>query len=134
MAAQAHTIDIDGTGKHHVLMHPYALSGRETSHPLDVRGWTTSNLNLLVEDDHALLFSTGYSIHQDALIAQLDQLSTHADCDEVLAWIRQLPKPPRRTFITHGEPAAADALRQKIERELGWTCHVPEHLESIRLD
>lgn len=69
-----------------------------------------------------------------AHVTQLDQLSTHADAGEVLAWIRQLPRPPRRTFITHGEPAAADALRQRIERELGWTCHVPEHLESIRLD
>lgn len=76
MAAQtqAQAIDLGGTGKHYVLMHPYELSGRETSHPLDVRGWTTSNLNLLVEADHALLFSTGFSVHQDALLAQLDEL------------------------------------------------------------
>ena len=55
-------------------MHPYALSGRETSHPLDMRGWTTSNMSLLVEDDHALLVGTGYSVHQEALLAQLERL------------------------------------------------------------
>lgn len=69
-----HVIDVDGSGRHFALLHPYALTGRETSHPLDVRGWTTSNLNLLVEDDHALLFSTGFSVHQGALLAQLDEL------------------------------------------------------------
>ena len=67
-------IDIGGAGKHFALMHPYALSGRETSHPLDMRGWTTSNMSLLVEDDHALLVGTGYSVHQEALLAQLETL------------------------------------------------------------
>jgi len=37
------------------------------------------------------------------------------------------------TYITHGEPDAADALRGRIERELGWRCRVPEHLERVSL-
>ncbi|MEP6587977.1 MAG: MBL fold metallo-hydrolase RNA specificity domain-containing protein, partial [Polaromonas sp.] len=41
---------------------------------------------------------------------------------------------PRQTFITHGEPAAADAMRQRIERELHWNCHMPYYLESVLLD
>ena len=41
---------------------------------------------------------------------------------------------PKKTFITHGEPAAADALRQRIERELHWPCHLPYYLESVNLD
>lgn len=69
-----HTIDVDGSGRHFALLHPYPLTGHETSHPLDARGWTTSNLSLLVEDDHALLVGTGYSVHQDAILAQLDEL------------------------------------------------------------
>lgn len=72
MAAQQ--IDIGGAGKLHALMHPYVLDGRASSHPLDVRGWTTSNLYLLVEDDHALLVGTGFSVHQEALLAQLETL------------------------------------------------------------
>lgn len=40
---------------------------------------------------------------------------------------------PKRTFITHGEPDAADAPRKLIDEQLGWDCRVPEHLESVEL-
>jgi metallo-beta-lactamase family protein len=30
-------------------------------------------------------------------------------------------------FTVHGEIEAADALRQRIEHELGWSAMVPEH-------
>lgn len=51
----------------------------------------------------------------------------------MLAWMSNLSAPPRQTFITHGEPGASDALRQRIERELGWAALVPEHLQSFDL-
>ena len=35
--------------------------------------------------------------------------------------------------MIHGEPAAADALRHRIEEELGWSCRVPDYLEETRL-
>lgn len=41
--------------------------------------------------------------------------------------------PPERTFVTHGEPAAADALRRRIEEELHWRCEVPTYLQSVDL-
>ncbi len=68
-----------------------------------------------------------------AEIVSLEDLSAHADADEVLAWAGRMPQPPRRTFVTHGEPAAADALRARFKRELGWEARVPEHLESVTL-
>jgi metallo-beta-lactamase family protein len=68
-----------------------------------------------------------------AEVAMLDSFSAHADFEEILAWLRQFEVPPLRTFITHGEPAAADALRSRIEESLGWECHIPEHLESVNL-
>ena len=63
-----------------------------------------------------------------AEVAMLDNLSAHADCVEVLDWLAQFHAPPRTTFATHGEPAAADALRIRIGETLGWTCRVPEYL------
>jgi metallo-beta-lactamase family protein len=30
-------------------------------------------------------------------------------------------------YVVHGEPEAADTLRQRIERELKWRAVVPEH-------
>jgi metallo-beta-lactamase family protein len=68
-----------------------------------------------------------------AEVELIDNLSAHADCDEILAWLKGFERPPRETFITHGEPAAADALRHRIEEELGWRCRVPDYLEAANL-
>lgn len=63
-------------------------------------------------------------------IAQLAGASAHGDAAEVEAWLRGMERAPGTAFITHGEPAAADALRQRIERGLGWKTCVPDYLES----
>jgi metallo-beta-lactamase family protein len=68
-----------------------------------------------------------------AEVQNLQVLSAHADADEILTWLRNFEAPPRTTFVTHGELAAADALRHRIEEELGWPCHVPEYREEVEL-
>jgi metallo-beta-lactamase family protein len=40
-------------------------------------------------------------------------------------WLGTAPKPPKGVYLNHGEPAPADALRQRIEHELGWPATVP---------
>jgi len=68
-----------------------------------------------------------------AEVTNLDMLSAHADADEILHWLRGFKKSPRMTFITHGEPAASDALRHRIEEQLGWACTVPDHGQTSDL-
>lgn len=68
-----------------------------------------------------------------AQVHNLDMLSAHADADETLRWLRSFKTSPRMTFITHGEPAASDALRHRIEEELKWPCMVPEHGQRVKL-
>jgi metallo-beta-lactamase family protein len=68
-----------------------------------------------------------------AEVGQLQASSSHADADQLLAWMKQLGQPPRHTFVTHGEPAASDALRFRIEHELGWPVIVPEHRDVYDL-
>ena len=68
-----------------------------------------------------------------AEVMNIDNLSAHADYAETLDWLRHFESPPRQTFITHGEPAPADALRHRIEEELGWRARVPEHQERVTL-
>ena len=68
-----------------------------------------------------------------AEVKNLDMLSAHADADEILRWLRDFKQSPRMTFITHGEPAASDALRHLIEEELGWSCTVPDHGQHFDL-
>jgi metallo-beta-lactamase family protein len=75
----------------------------------------------------------GEDVPVRAQVVMIDTLSAHADAQEIMEWLRGFSKAPRRTFITHGEPAAADALRQRIARELKWDCHVPYYMESVPL-
>lgn len=75
----------------------------------------------------------GQDVPIRAEVVQLSAASAHADAGEILDWLRQAPRRPRGVFVTHGEPDAADALRVRIQRELGWTAHVPEYLEYADL-
>jgi metallo-beta-lactamase family protein len=68
-----------------------------------------------------------------AEIAAISNLSAHADYAEILDWLAHFDQPPRRTFITHGEPIAADALRHRIEEQMRWNCRVPDYLEASEL-
>lgn len=75
----------------------------------------------------------GQDVPIKAEVVALDNLSAHADGDEVLAWLKSSDESPKRTFVTHGEPDAADALRARVKRELGWEVQVPEHLQVFDL-
>jgi metallo-beta-lactamase family protein len=68
-----------------------------------------------------------------AEVANLTMLSAHADADEIMRWLRNFKRPPRMTFVTHGEPHASDVLRLRIQDELGWSCCAPEQLERVSL-
>jgi hypothetical protein len=73
-AATAGTTLSLAEGRLVALVNPLELDGRGSSHPFDVRGLSTMNCYLLVEDGRALLLGTGYSVHQESLLAQLDEL------------------------------------------------------------
>jgi metallo-beta-lactamase family protein len=68
-----------------------------------------------------------------AEVVKMDNMSAHADYAEILEWLRGFKRPPKRTFVTHGEPAAADEMRRRIEETLGWTVSVPELGETATL-
>ncbi|TAN13983.1 MAG: MBL fold metallo-hydrolase [Burkholderiaceae bacterium] len=76
----------------------------------------------------------GSYVPVQAEVIQLESLSAHADRDGLLAWLDRLPRPPRRVFVNHGEPVAADALRLAIEERFGWPVTVAEQDRRVELD
>jgi metallo-beta-lactamase family protein len=68
-----------------------------------------------------------------ARVARIDSMSAHADADEILRWLGGFKRPPRRTFLVHGEPDAARALASRIAAELRWPVEVASHLQRVRL-
>jgi metallo-beta-lactamase family protein len=68
-----------------------------------------------------------------AQIYTLGGLSAHADRSALLGWLRRFEQPPRQTWVVHGEPLAAHALRGEIGKELGWSAEVAERGRSVPL-
>jgi metallo-beta-lactamase family protein len=69
----------------------------------------------------------GQYVAVKAEVRHLEGFSGHADADGLMAWLRHFREPPEQTFVVHGEPAAADALRLRIQDELGWRVAAPDH-------
>ena len=70
-------------------------------------------------------------IHAD--VESIDNLSAHADYSEILDWLGGFEKAPKKTFIVHGEPIAADAMRHHVEERMHWNVVVPDYLEKVNI-
>ena len=57
--------------------------------------------------------------------ASISAISGHADRSELLRWLKDLPA-PKRTFLTHGELASANALADTLRADRGWDVVVPK--------
>ncbi|MFO0898941.1 MAG: MBL fold metallo-hydrolase [Pirellulales bacterium] len=67
-----------------------------------------------------------------AAVESLSALSGHAGRSELLRWLAPLEK-PRRVFLTHGEPQAADSLAAELRTSRGWEVALPTLGESVEL-
>lgn len=61
-----------------------------------------------------------------ASVENLENISAHADSQEIIQWLKDSQILPKKVFVTHGEPEAARALSEKIRNELNWKTIVPE--------
>ncbi|MFD8596770.1 MBL fold metallo-hydrolase RNA specificity domain-containing protein [Kitasatospora sp. NPDC059646] len=65
-----------------------------------------------------------------AEVVDVPAFSAHADAAEIVDWLRPAPA-PSATYLVHGEPDGSQALRDRIDRELGWTAVVPRSGERV---
>ena len=76
----------------------------------------------------------GQYISVQAHIENISGFSAHADYNEILAWLIGFNRPPRTTFLVHGEPDASASLAEKIQDKLGWDVVVPKFEETFTLE
>jgi metallo-beta-lactamase family protein len=87
----------------------------------------------LLQDGAKDIKMLGEVIPVRAKIKVLDGFSAHADQGEILRWLRTFKKPPRVTYIVHGEPPAANALAEVIRGQLKWKVEVAKHQQVVQL-
>jgi metallo-beta-lactamase family protein len=75
----------------------------------------------------------GQIIPVRAQVAALEQFSDHADTPEILQWLRTFKNKPRQTWLVHGEPAAAQSLRDSIAAEMKWKVEIAEYMQRVPL-
>src|SRR5271168_2441767 len=75
----------------------------------------------------------GQQVPVAAEIVEMGQFSAHAGKSELLRWLAGLPAPPSQTYLTHGEPEAAQALQTAIQEKFQWKVAVARYLDTVSL-
>lgn len=75
----------------------------------------------------------GNEVQINCEVELMAELSAHADYAEISQWLSGFKQAPHTVFITHGEPVAADSLRQVIEKRFGWNVVVPVMEQTVLL-
>ena len=91
----------------------------------------TRGAHMLAGADQIKIHGAWHKVRAEVL--NLHMLSAHADANEIMRWLSGFEAAPRKTFVVHGEPDASDALRHRIQEELGWDCEVPEQGQRVGL-
>ncbi len=73
----------------------------------------------------------GQVVPVTAEIVEMGQFSAHAGKSELLRWLTALPAPPKQTYLTHGEPAAAQTLQAAITEKFHWKAAVARYMDSV---
>ena len=77
------------------------------------------------------LFGEDYPVK--ARVFTVGGLSAHADQPALLGWLGNFRQPPIQTWVVHGEPLSAHALRDAIAEGLRWKAAVPQPGQVVAL-
>jgi metallo-beta-lactamase family protein len=86
-----------------------------------------------LQEGAKVLHLFGQAVPVGAEIVTLGQFSAHAGKSELLRWLGGLQAPPKKTWLTHGEPAAAQSLQAAIRDQFKWDVAVARYLDTVDL-
>jgi metallo-beta-lactamase family protein len=81
--------------------------------------------------DRVRLF--GRDVPVRAAVESLDALSAHADRDDLLRWLGGFKRPPKETYLVHGEPKAMERFAATVRERLGWVLRAAADGEKVTL-
>jgi metallo-beta-lactamase family protein len=119
-----------GRIKHHLAHH----IGNPASTVLFVGYQAQGTLGRQILDGNPRVRIHGIERLVRAKVRQIQGISGHADREGLLRWLGHFRRPPRKLFVTHGEPHASLAFAEEVRNRLAWDAAVPEHRETFVLD
>jgi len=116
-----------------VLHHALRVLPNENAIVVFVGYQAAGTLGRRVSDGEKEVKVLGQWVQVRCQIEKIGGFSAHADWKEVIRWLEGMPAAPKRAFITHGEPDAAQAMANHIRERFGWQVEVPEYGEKFEL-
>jgi len=86
-----------------------------------------------LQDGAKTLNLYGQEVPVKAEIVEMGQFSAHAGKSELLRWLSGLQAVPKQTYLTHGEPQAAQSLQQAIVEKFQWKASVARYLDTVEI-
>ncbi len=84
-------------------------------------GWMAPDtLGRRIMEEQEVVRIFGEEFTRRAQVKAILGFSGHGDRNDLLAWAGAMQRKPARTFLVHGEPDAAEALKQGLQSELGF--------------
>lgn len=117
-----------GRIKHHLR----ANLGRKGSTILFVGYQSPGTLGRQILDGEPVVRIHGQACPVYARVARLDGFSAHAGQSELVEWATGFQRPPKRLFLTHGDPAASRVLAGVLQSR-GMSVEIPEHRQVVTL-
>lgn len=97
-------------------------------------GWQApETLGRRLVDGEKIVNIFGEKYHNNATVEVLNGFSGHADRNELLDWVEPMKRKPRRTFLVHGELAAANALAAGLRQRYGLQVDIPTWKQSFEV-
>lgn len=99
-----------------------------------ITGFQAQNtLGRRIVERHPVVKIFGEPMALRAEVAVLNELSAHADQQDLIRWIRPIASGLKGVFLVHGEPAAQEALREALKEQVGIAAQSPARGESVEL-
>ncbi|MGE9744320.1 MBL fold metallo-hydrolase RNA specificity domain-containing protein [Bdellovibrio bacteriovorus] len=136
-AEESRALNDDKSGPKIIIAASGMLTGGRVLHHLKAFGPDSRNIVLLAgfQSPGTRGFSLlngareikihGLYVEINCKVIPSDSFSAHADRSDLMTWLKQAPEIPKRMFLVHGEPVAADELRKRIDKDLKWYVTVP---------
>jgi metallo-beta-lactamase family protein len=88
----------------------------------------------LLADGEAAIKLYGRYVPVRANVVVDEEFSVHADADELVTWLQDLPSPPDTVYLVHGEDESRRSLAERIRERTGWLVVTPTLHETVRVD
>jgi len=88
---------------------------------------------VLVEGGHQIKLFGEYR-EVKCHMRSISSLSAHGDREDMMHWLQQFKKSPKRIFLNHGEKEQSWAFKEHIQETMGWNVTIPTQYQTIDLD